>query len=88
MSVGLLECSGRDSGGDGTGGGCDRSGGTLGGSGGGLIQPVLLTEVGWCGTGGVLAPSPSRSAGDSEDDIEKHFQKSFKLKDMDDIPLK
>ena len=84
VSVGLLKCSGGESGGDGTGGGGGggRGGGTLG------VQPVLLTEGGWCGTGGVLAPSPSRSAGDSKDDIEKHFQNSFKLKDMNDTPLK
>ena len=91
VSVGLLECSSGESGVDGSGGGGGGGGivrGTLGGSGGGLIQPVLLTEGGWCGTGGVLAPSPSRSAGESKDDIEKHFQNSIKLKDMNDTPLK
>lgn len=86
VSVGLLECGGVESGGGETSGG---SGMVLGGSVCGVKKsPVRLTG-GLCGTiDRVVDASPSQSAGDSKDDIEKHFKNSFKLEDMDNIPLK
>lgn len=86
MSVGLLECSGVESGGGETSGG---SGIVLGGSVCGVKKSSVMLTGGLCATvDHVFGASPSRSAGDSKDDIEKHFKNSFKLEDMDNIPLK
>lgn len=102
VSVGVLECGSGESGGDGTGGCSGSGGGGLGVGfnlgGGSLVGRVVgasgsgtftMGDCGWGGIGGGNTESPpNRSVGDSEDDIEKHFRKSFKLKEMDDIPLK